>query len=222
MVQNNIFAKTESSHFIQQHSAMIRVWHWLTFIILSASIITVLLNSTLMNPRENISLVQEQLKEKGVTVTKDQAFAVTHEYEDKIWDVHKWLGYGLSFLLLSRILIEIVQPREERLRLRIKNAIGLYKQNDATKPEYGHYIGVKWGYLFFYTLLLYMAVTGLGLAFGREVPFLGKIHRDLKEIHSFGQYLMYAFIFVHLCGVIISDNKNAKGIVSGMINGNKS
>ena len=66
-----------------------------------------------------------------------------------------------------------------------------------------------------------MAITGLGLAFGHEVSFLGKIHRDLKEIHGFAQYLMYAYIFLHLAGVIIADNMKSKGLVSGMIHGNK-
>jgi cytochrome b len=32
---------------------------------------------------------------------------------------------------------------------------------------------------------------------------------------------MYAFVLVHLGGVILADNKDSKGLVSGMINGNK-
>jgi len=77
-------------------------------------------------------------------------------------------------------------------------------------------------YLLFYLILLLMALTGLGLAFGRELGFPRQIHNLLKTAHSLFQYFMYAFVFLHLCGVIIAENGKTKGIVSGMINGNRS
>lgn len=85
---------------MQKHSVIIRLWHWLTFLIISGSMITVLINSTLTNQRKNIVMVQEQLKSKDVVVTDDQTFAVTREYEDKFWGIHKLFGYSLAFLLL--------------------------------------------------------------------------------------------------------------------------
>ena len=128
---------------------------------------------------------------------------------------------GLAFLLFSRIFIEITHQSEERISTRIKNAIGLYKKNNENKDDYKHYITVKLGYTVFYVLITIMALTGLGLAFGRQVPFLRHMHRGLITLHAFVQYFIYAFVFIHLCGLVISDNGNAKGIVSGMINGNK-
>jgi Ni/Fe-hydrogenase 1 B-type cytochrome subunit len=113
-----------NSYFFQKHSAVLRIWHWLTFFVISGSIITVLLTSTLLNQRKNVPLVQNNLKEKGLTVSEDQAFSVTREYEDKSWDVHKILGYGLAFLLISRIVIELVQPGEEKIRTRIRTVTG--------------------------------------------------------------------------------------------------
>jgi Ni/Fe-hydrogenase 1 B-type cytochrome subunit len=220
MTQNNSSTGADSSLFIQKHSVPIRIWHWLTFILISASMITVLLNATLLQPWENIKMVQEQLKGKGVSVTEDQAFAVSHEYEDKVWNVHKWLGFGLAFLLLSRILIELVQPDEEKVRNRIRKVLGIYRRNDENKSEYRYYLGVRLTYLLFYALLMYMALTGLGLAFGRELSLSRSFHETLKEIHGLGQYIMYAFVLLHLCGVIIADNRKARGIVSGMIHGN--
>jgi Ni/Fe-hydrogenase 1 B-type cytochrome subunit len=221
MTQKNISSIPESSHFLQQHSVMIRIWHWLTFIILSAVMITVLLNSTLMNQRKNAVMVQDLLKAKGVTVTSDQAFAVSREYEDMMWNLHKQLGYGLAFLFITRILIELVVPGEEKVYSRVKKAMGLYKQNEANKSEYRHYVWVKRGYLLFYTFLFIMILTGIGLALGRDVSFIGKIHREIKTVHSVCQYFMYAFVLLHLFGVIINENSNAKAIVSGMIHGNK-
>lgn len=212
---------TGPAYFIQKHSVMLRIWHWLTFIIISAIIITVLLNSTLFNQRRNIPMVQAQLKEKGLTVSEDQAFAVTREFEDKLWGVHKLLGYGLALLLVSRLFIEIVQPGEEKIPLRIKKALGLFKTKEGDWKEYRHYVIVKYSYLLFYILLFCMAVTGLGLAFGRELGFSRQLHGTIKEIHGFGQYFMYAFVIIHLGGVIIADNTTNKGLVSGMVNGNK-
>jgi len=220
MTTTNSSQGIESSPFIQKHSTLIRIWHWITFLVLSASMITVLINSTMLNPRDNIGLVQNQLKEKGVTVSEEQAFAVSHEYEDKMWDVHKWLGFGLAFLLISRVLIEITLPSDEKMRTRIKNAIGLYKLNNWKKAEYRHYLNVKKVYTLFYLILLLMALTGLGLAFGRDLGFTREIHNAVKTIHSILQYCMYAFVLIHLIGVVIAENTKDKGIVSGMINGN--
>ena len=176
----------------------------------------------MLNPRENIGLVQNQLKEKGLTASEEQAFAVSHEYEDKMWNIHKLLGFGLAFLLVARVLIEISLPGNEKIRSRIKNAMGLYKLNDGNRAEYKHYLNVKKVYTLFNLILLLMALTGLGLAFGRELGFTRPIHNAVKTIHSILQYCMYAFVLIHLIGVVIAENTKYKGIVSGMINGNKS
>jgi len=221
MATNEAESVPGSFYFIQKHSAIIRIWHWLIFVIISGSMITVLINSTLTNQRKNIPMVQEQLKSRDIVVTVDQAFSVTREYEDKFWGVHKLFGYSLAFLLISRLIIELSVPGDEKFRSRIKNALGLVRTKEGGWKEYRHYLRVKYTYLLFYLLLLCMALTGLGLAFGRELGFSRGLHDTIKEIHSFGQYLMYAFVIIHLFGVIIADNTNNKGLVSGMINGNK-
>ena len=222
MTYQNIAPNPETSIFIQSHSAALRIWHWLTFLFITTSIVTVLLNSTMFSQRDNVKLVQEQLEKKGVTVTDEQAFAVSHEYEEKMWDVHKLVGYGLAFLLLARIVIEFTQPEEEKLRNRLKRAKELRAKNDANKAEYNHYLKVKLSYTIFFLILFCMALTGLGMAFGRDLGFSREIHGSLKNIHAILQYFMYAFIVLHLAGVIIAENGKIKGLVSGMINGNRS
>lgn len=208
------------SPFIQSHSASLRLWHWLTFLFISGSIITVALNSTLLSQRDNVKLVQDQLQKKGVTVTEEQAFAVSHEYEEKVWDVHKLLGYGLAFLFLARVVIEFTQPNDEKVRSRIKRAIEL-KKNAENKAEYTHYLRVRLSYAIFFLLLFCMVLTGLGMAFGRNFGFTREVRGVLHNLHEIAQYLIYIFIVVHLVGVIIAENRGIKGIVSGMINGNK-
>lgn len=220
MAQKNISAGIRSFPFLQSHSLQLRIWHWLTFLFITGSIVTVLLNSTLLSPRENVSLVQEQLQKKGVTVTEEQAFAVSHEYEEKMWEVHKFFGVGLAFLLLSRVVIEFSQPEEEKLRNRLKNVAAQYKENGPNKSEYRHYLRVNRIYMLFFLLLLCMALTGLGMAFGRDLGFSRGFRGGLRSIHEVIHYLMYAFVVIHLAGVIIAETGKSKGIVSGMINGN--
>ena len=214
-------ATVGTSHFLQEHSVMLRIWHWLTFLLISASILTVLLASTILEPRNNAPLVQKQLKEKGLDISNEQAWPVAHAFEDKIWDVHKIIGIIIAFLLLSRIIIEFAQPREERIRSRLKNALQLFRTTGAGRADYRHYLIVKWTYLAFYLLLIFMATTGLSLAFGKNLGIPREIHRTIKDIHGAGQWVMYTFVLFHVGGVILADLGKAKGLVSGMIHGNK-
>jgi len=209
------------SPFLQKHSVSIRIWHWLTFLTLTFILLTVLFASTLLNPRENSSVVQNMLSEKGASIDKDQAFSVAHIFDDKMWELHKYLGFGLSFLILGRIGIEFAQSNEEKFKSRLKSALNLYKQSNPDKKELKLYLIVKGSYTFFYILILFMALTGLSLAFGRDLGISRDTKHLIEEIHGFGQYLIYTFVFFHLCGVIIADLGKSKGIVSGMINGGK-
>lgn len=209
------------SPFYQQHSLLLRIWHWLTFLFILGSVVTVLMNSTLLSPRENVKLVQEQLQKKGVTVTDEQAFAVSHEYEEKMWDVHKLIGFGLAFLFLLRVVVELTAPSNQKISYKLKMAKELQQSDPENKAEYAHFLRVRLSYTVFFLLLLAMILTGLGMAFGRDLGFSRTVFRSIKNFHEFVQYLIYAFIIIHLAGVIIAENSKLKGIVSGMINGNR-
>jgi cytochrome b len=180
-----------------------------------------MLTATIMNQRKNSVMVQDQLKSKGVLVTPEQAFSVSRQFEDIMWNLHKQLGYGLTLLLIARVLIELVVPGEEKVYSRVKKAMGLYKESSGNKSEFKHYVWVKRGYLLFYAILFIMVVTGIGLALGRGVPFLRSMHRTIITVHGICANFMYLFVLLHLAGVIIIENSNAKAIVSGMISGNK-
>jgi cytochrome b561 len=211
--------------FREPHCLAIRIWHWTFFVVLTASLTTVLFGSTLFRTKDNITGVQEQLQGKGATVTKDQARAVAHAYSDKLWNLHKYIGYVLVGLLLSRIIIEIAVPGEEKLRTRIKKAAGfkptgLRPGDDAEKRFVLHYGRVKWTYVIFYILIATMALTGLGLAF-EDVPVLKTLNRSITNVHQFIQYFIYAFILIHLVGVVRAELGGDKGLVSGMIHGGK-
>ncbi len=205
----------------QKNSLAIRVWHWVTFLGFTASLITVLLGSTLFKTRENISTVTEMVARKGGSVTRDQAWSVAHAYSDKLWDTHKIIGYVLCFLLLSRVIIEVRQKKDDKLTNRIRTALNFHPVNENDKMERNHYLLVKRGYLVFYFLFLCMGLTGLILAF-EDLEFLKPLHKTASSLHSFFQWGIYAYIMLHLIGVVRADLNKNKGIVSGMINGGMS
>ena len=219
MNQNSNSAKAANSPFNQTHSTALRIWHWVTFLTITFILLTVLFASTLLNPRANSVEVQKILKEKSIEINEQQAFGVAHFFDDQMWNLHKLLGYGLAFLVLARIVIEFSQSPEEKVKIRMKNALSLFKQNGEDKKEYKHYLIVKWSYSLFYLIIMYMAISGLCMAFGRELGIPRNLNHTIKEVHGFCQYLIYAFILFHLIGVIYADLGKTKGIVSGMING---
>ncbi|MCE1199609.1 MAG: cytochrome b/b6 domain-containing protein [Marinilabiliales bacterium] len=212
---------SQNSLFIQPHSAAIRVWHWLTFLLILALIVTVWMNATLLNARQSTPAIVSTLQEKGVTATPAQAWSVAHYYGEKMWDVHKILGFMLAFLLLARVIIEFRQPAEEKIGPRLKSALfGYLETNHAgKKKDLRHFLIVKYSYTLFYGLLFVMATTGILVAAGGELGLEGATRHAIKEVHGFVSYLIYLFVFFHLAGVIRSELGRDKGIVSGMIHG---
>jgi len=209
--QQNV--KTE--FFKDPKPASIRLWHWLAFLFFLASITTVIFGSTLFKTKSNIQMVQEQVQEKGGSVTEKQAWAVAHEYSDKLWTLHKFIGYGLSFLLLCRIIAEVSISKEKKLATRIRAALSYPAETIDRK----HNLLVQYGYVIFYTMFIIMSVTGLTLAF-EDVKWLDPVHQLAKNIHSIVQYGLYAYMVTHIIGVIRADLTKYGGIVSRMINGN--
>jgi len=211
---SDIQPSTPAAFFTETRPASIRIWHWLVFLFFTASVSTVIFGSTLYSTRDNISLVQEQVQQKGGTVTKDQAWGVAHEFSDKLWMLHKYIGFGLSFLLLWRIVAEVSISKDKKLRTRIRKALSY----PDTTPDRKHYLLVEYGYVAFYILFTLMALTGLVLAF-EDVEFLKPVHKVSGNIHSIVQWGLYAYILIHIIGVIRADVTKYGGIVSRMING---
>lgn len=188
---------------------------------LTASLVTVGLASTLFRTRNNIALVQTQLKAKGVLVDGNQARAVAHEFSDKLWELHTWLGYILCFFVVARIVIEMTQPSDERLSRRLGAALAFRPSTPQERGEQQHYLLVKRSYLVFYAAIAVMALTGLVLAF-ENIALFKQWRAPVKQLHGFVQYVIYGYVLLHLAGVIRADLSQFPGIVSSMINGRKS
>ena len=202
---------------LKKYPSGLRLWHWLSAVVISGSLLTVLANSTITNERSNAEVIQKSFAEKNVSVSQDQARAAAHEISDRVWELHTYFGYVLIALFIFRLALEFTHRADQKLIRKLKFA---YAQlNGANRKEAKHEVVVKALYIAFYTLLGIMAVTGLCMAFEDDVPAL-KIHA-LREIHSFCMYLIIAFIIVHLAGVFLAERKDSKGIVSDMINGGR-
>jgi Ni/Fe-hydrogenase 1 B-type cytochrome subunit len=211
---------TPFSSFNENHSLAVRLWHWATSVTIIFTIVLVLMGTFMFKMTDNIPMVQEQLENKGVTVNKDQARSVAHEYSDKIWMLHKYVGYGLAFLLLCRIILEATQPGEEKFKTKIKRALGFQANTTSENEDRKLYLYVKRGYLLFYLIFLAMGLSGLVLAF-EDVKALDPIHDLMEDVHRYTQYLIYAYILLHLIGVIREEIGKYPGIISGMIHGKK-
>src|ERR1700742_5165250 len=95
--QTNKLRAVSEPVFLTTHSLAIRVWHWTFVIFIFAAITTVALATFVFNTGRNIPLVQQQLQQKGITVDAQSARAVSHAFNDKCWELHTYIGYGLAF-----------------------------------------------------------------------------------------------------------------------------
>ncbi len=203
----------------KKYSAPLRLWHWINMVVIAGSLLTVLLNSTILKGKNDAPVIKSALQKTGVMVTDAQVKNVTHNLSDKVWDVHIYFGYGLAALLLFRLALEFFQLADQKfirvLKVAFRNYTILKKQRQAA----GHELVVKIIYAIFYLLLLIMVATGLFLAFEDFFEPYKAIRHSVKEVHNFGMYLVLAFIIVHLAGVFLAERKDSAGIVSDMING---
>lgn len=203
----------------KRYPSSLRFWHWASAIVITGSLLTVLINSTILQGWGTANVIKDQLHQSGVTVTDDQARSASHALRDNVWDIHKYFGFVLAALILFRIIAEFLYLKDQKIINKIKLAYSLYRDG-KNRLIAKHELVVKTLYATLYVLLIIMAVTGLCLAFEDDIPALHKIHA-IREIHSFCMYLILAFIFVHLAGVFLAERKDSKGIVSDMINGGR-
>jgi Ni/Fe-hydrogenase 1 B-type cytochrome subunit len=203
---------------IKKYSSSIRLWHWLNAIVITGSLLTVLLNSTLLKTKKNAVAIKTNLAQSGVTVTDAQARSVAHELSDKVWMIHTYFGYTLAALLLFRLLLEFFELADQKFIRKLKSTYHQYQTTKKQRELARHNFWVKTIYAVFYLMLITMALTGLCLAFEDDVPLLKSIHA-FRQIHAFTMYLIIAFIVVHIVGVLLAERKDRRGIVSDMING---
>lgn len=204
---------------IKKYAASLRLWHWINTIVISGSLITVLINSTVLDENSNAGFLKDQLQKAGASVTDDQTRPLAGALADSVWSVHIYFGYCLAALLLFRLVLEFFQVTDQKLLRKIKTAYKDYFVIKKQKKLARHEFVVKLTYAAFYLVLLIMVVTGLTLAFKAQLHIPRQTAHTVKSIHGFCMYLVLAFIAVHLAGVFLAERKDSPGIVSDMING---
>ncbi len=209
--------------FYEKHSKSIRAWHWLTFVIVTLLLLTVLINYNILDSNINAPLFKNILSQSGTVINDKQARHLAKTIEDKVWTWHTYFGITLSFLMLFRLISEFLQPKEQGFFAKLKKAFNLFKKKDANNDQSltKHYLGVKLVYLIFYILIIVMVTTGLTLTYEGDYSFLQTFSRTARTIHEYNMYLILAFVITHIGGVIISELCKFKGIVSNMINDGK-
>ena len=216
MAETTTTGKANETVFSIPKPLSIRIWHWCTAIFFISTVLMVLLASTLFAIKDNIPNVQDQVQQKGGTVTVVQARQVAHMYSDKLWMTHKYLGIGLSLLLLFRFIAEMALPRDRSIRKRL-----VFVDSPAVvQGEARHYQVVQYSYVVFYVIFSMMAMTGLVLAF-EDIKWLEPFHKAAKSIHSVLQWALYTYAVFHIAGVLRADLTLYPGIVSRMIHGRK-
>jgi cytochrome b len=159
------------------------------------------------------------MQKAGAQVTNDQATKAAHALSDKIWDVHIYLGYALTALLLFRLILEFFQLADQKFIRTFKTAWHNFGQTKKERETSRYELVVKIIYTAFYLLLIIMVLTGLFLTFEDFFAPYKSVRHTVKNVHGFCMYLVLAFIAVHMIGVFLSERKDGKGIVSDMING---
>ncbi|HWZ15760.1 MAG TPA: cytochrome b/b6 domain-containing protein [Mucilaginibacter sp.] len=204
---------------IKEYSPSLRLWHWANTIVVSGSLITVLINSTVLDEHANAGFIKDELQKSGGSVTAEQTRNLAGTLSDKVWAVHIYFGYCLAALLLFRLILELFQLTDQKLIRKMKTA---YKDCFIIKKKVKlarHEFVVKLTYVLFYLVLVIMAVTGLTLAFRDQLHFSRSFMGAVRNIHGFCMYLVIAFIIVHIAGVFMAEQDDSPGIVSDMING---
>ncbi|MDB5020931.1 MAG: Ni,Fe-hydrogenase cytochrome b subunit [Pedobacter sp.] len=204
---------------LKKNSRNIRLWHWLNAIVISGSLITVLVNSTILDVRANTSFVKNEVQKSGISISDLQAKSAVHALEDKVWSVHIIFGYLLAALLAYRIISEFLQHRDQKFIKKLKAVYGKSTVLGESKTLMAHERFVKTLYAIFYLLVFTMVITGLTLAFKDDLQLSRNTAGFIKEIHGFCLYPIIGFIIIHIAGVILAESKDEKGIVSDMIHG---
>lgn len=184
-----------------------RVWHWVHAVVVLGLLGTVFLRKTFLSWRTNSELLTQKLSEINLEISAEQAKVLAKAIRAPMWEWHILLGYALAALLLWRIFLFFTESGKRNY------------QN--LKEETLHKKMVKLGYLGIYGVLIFMALSGLTLHFHELLGLTEDTTHTIKEIHELVYNAILIFVPLHILGVIIAENRDEKGIISEMINGEK-
>jgi cytochrome b561 len=180
---------------MRHFSPSFRIWHWLNAIAIFGLFITVVLRESVMHKANIGTIVQTKMAELGTTITEDQAVMIGKAVRAPMWDWHIYLGIAVAVLLVVRLAIVF------------KNGFG-FDDNPAMQKVYRLYKAV-------YAFLAIMSISGLILYF----KLAGEMKENVETLHLVLGWGIFAFIGVHIIGVVLAEKTDQSGLVSRMING---
>lgn len=193
------------------YPAALRLWHWLSVLVVTGVVATAFLPGTFLNISMTGGQARAVLASQQVQISEEQSFAIGRALADNAWLVHRCLGYGLVALFVFRLVLEATGRSGRRLFPPVRRAA-----SGAIPPPSRL---VRCIYLLFYLVLAAAVVTGICLSLVARYPEL-KYYRSIRILHEMTMYFILIFTPVHLIGVFRAERKGqTKGIISGMING---
>lgn len=180
---------------MRQFSVSFRLWHWLNAIVMVGIFITVLLRESVMDKHSVGTIIQTKLGELGTAITEEQAIMIAKAIRAPMWDWHIYLGIAMSLLLVWR------------LAMVIKNGFG-FDDNPRMQKIYHLYRVV-------YAVLAAMSISGLML----YLEFAEAMEESIESLHSVLGWGIFAFIALHVVGVVLAERSDQPGLVSRMISG---
>lgn len=180
---------------MRNFSPSFRIWHWLNAIAMFGLLITVVLRESVMHKNNIGVIVQTKVAELGTVITDEQAVIIGKAVRSPMWDWHIYLGIAVAVLLLVR------------LAMVFKNGFG-FDDNPQMQKVYRLYKAV-------YVLLAGMSISGLIL----YLKLAGGAKENIEMVHQYVGWGLFAFIAVHIIGVVLAEKTDQSGLVSRMING---
>ena len=190
---------------MKKWSMSFRLWHWLHAFVVLGLLGTVLLRKTFLSWRTNSEILATKLSTMDIEVSTEQAKLLAKAVRAPMWEWHIILGYALAALLLFRVALFFTQSGKQNF-IDIKSST-LHKKM------------VKIGYIGIYSILGFMALSGLSIHFYEELGLLKETAHDIKEIHELVFNAVWIFVAMHIVGVVVADSRDEKGMISDMING---
>jgi cytochrome b561 len=179
-----------------------RLIHWAIAFTFLYIMFTVLLRMGWMNKGNMGTIIYDNLAEKNVAISSDDAMQIAKKVRRPMWNTHIIAGYVLIGLFVLRIILTWVQGMGFANPL--KKGVSQYEKFKA------------WVYIVFYLLLGASLFTGIMLEFGPE-----SIEHTMEDIHVLSLYYSIAFILLHTVGVLLADADKERGIISKIISGDR-
>ena len=159
-----------------------------------------------MSWRSNSELITQKLTELNIEIGIEQAKLLAKAIRAPMWEWHIILGYALAVLLIWRIVLFFTQSGSS------------FYRNYQNKSVHKKLVMIS--YIGIYSILLFMAISGLIMNFNEVLGVSKELTHNIKEIHEFVFfYGVLIFVPLHIAGAVVAELKDEPGLVSNMING---